>query len=99
MKHKFKKPFKFEEKEYKELDLNLEGLTGSELQSVERELSFLGMAVMNVSSSQTACLYLAAKAAKVPSELVMALPIAEASAVSMRVQHFLLGLELQTPTL
>ena len=99
MKHKFKKPFKFEDKEYKELELNLEGLTGSELQAVERELAFSGMAVMNVSTSQTACLYLAAKAAKIPSELIMALPIAEATEVSMKVQHFLLGLESKTPTL
>ena len=36
MKHIFNKPFTFEGKEYKELDLNLEGLTGDDLISVEK---------------------------------------------------------------
>ena len=34
MKHIFNKPFTFEGQEYKELDLNLEGLTGDDLISV-----------------------------------------------------------------
>ena len=91
MKHIFNKPFTFEGQEYKELDLNLEGLTGDDLISVERELTATGTVVVTMQTSQAACLLIAAKAAKVPSELIRALPLNEASKLAMAVQGFLLG--------
>ena len=91
MKHIFNKPFTFEGQEYKELDLNLEGLTGDDLISVERELTATGTVVVTIQTSQAACLLFASRAAKVPSELIRALPLNEASKLAMSVQGFLLG--------
>lgn len=93
MKHKFKKPFNFEGVEYTELEFNFEGLTGETLDAVEREMTAMGMVVMQLQTSQMACRVIAAKAAKVPYELIKALPANEASAVGMLAQHFLLGVE------
>ena len=91
MKHIFNKPFTFEGQEYKELDLNLEGLIGDDLISVERELTATGTVVVTIQTSQAACLLIASRAAKVPSELIRALPLNEASKLAMSVQGFLLG--------
>ena len=91
MKHIFNKPFTFEGQEYKELDLNLEGLTGDDLISVVRELTVTGTVVVTLQTSQAACLLIASRAAKVPSELIRALPLNEASKLAMGVQGFLLG--------
>lgn len=91
MKHIFNKPFTFEGQEYKELDLNLEGLTGDDLISVERELTVTGTVVVTLQTSQAACLLIASRAAKVPSELIRALPLNEASKLAMAIQGFLLG--------
>ena len=91
MKHIFNKPFTFEGQEYKELDLNLEALTGDDLISVERELTVTGTVVVTLQTSQAACLLIASNAAKVPSELIRALPLNEASKLAMSVQGFLLG--------
>ena len=72
-------------------DLNLEGLTGDDLISVERELTATGTVVVTIQTSQAACLLIASRAAKVPSELIRALPLNEASKLAMSVQGFLLG--------
>lgn len=93
MKHTFKKPFNFEGTEYKELNFDFDRLSGEDLVSVERELVATGSIVINMQTSQTACMLVAAKAAKVPFELIKALPINEASAVALLAQHFLLGVE------
>ena len=57
MKHIFNKPFTFEGKEYKELDLNLEGLTGDDLISVERELTVTGTVVVTI-TNKSSCLFI-----------------------------------------
>ena len=91
MKHIFNKPFTFEGQEYKVHDLNLEALTGDDLISVERELPETGTVVVTIQTSQAACLLIPSRAAKVPSELIRALPLNEGSKLAMCVQGFLLG--------
>lgn len=90
--HILSKPFTFEEKEYTSLDLNMEDLTGADLENIEREMSAAGMVVALPEASKSYQMYVAARAAKVPVELIKALPLRDASAITVKVQSFLLGM-------
>lgn len=87
----FKKPHKFEEEEFTGIDLNLDGLTGEDLATAEKELTSMGIFAVSMQTNQTALMVLAAKSAKVPVEMIKSLPINEASKVTMAVQNFLIG--------
>ncbi|UNY40569.1 tail assembly chaperone [Pararheinheimera phage vB_PsoM_KLER1-1] len=86
------KPFVFEEKEYTTLNLNMEDLTGADLENIEREMSAAGMIVSLPEASKSYQMYVAARSAKVPVALIKALPLRDASAITMKVQSFLLGM-------
>lgn len=90
---KFRKPFKFEGQEYKEIDLSgLDDLTAQDMVSVDRILkrNSTGIDVMPEVSMEYA-LNLAAKAAKQPIEFFQALPPREAMKVKNRIMGFLFG--------
>ncbi len=88
----FKKPFMFEEKEYKELDLRgLEELTGKDMQNAERVLHERGITSFNAEFTSEGALLYASWAAKVPIEFFDALPLREARKVKTRVINFFLG--------
>lgn len=90
---KFRKPFKFEGQEYKEIDLSgLDDLTAQDMVSVDRILKrhSSGIDVMPEVSMEYA-LNLAAKAAKQPIEFFQALPPREAMKVKNRIMGFLFG--------
>ena len=90
---KFRKPFKFEGQEYKEIDLSgLDDLTAQDMVSVDRILkrNSSGIDVMPEVSMEYA-LNLAAKAAKQPIEFFQALPPREAMKVKNRIMGFLFG--------
>ena len=90
MKHTFLEPFTFEGKEYKELEFDFKRLTGNDVKAVERELAASGIMMVYMATSQTAQMLIAAKAAKVPSELIDSLPADEVIAIAMLAQSFLL---------
>lgn len=87
----FKKPFLFEGKEYTGVDLSgLEDLSGADMVAVNK--------IMNRSGANTSVMpeisleyafNLAARAAKLPVEFFMALPVREAMKVKSRVMGFL----------
>ena len=87
---KFEKTFKFEEKEYNGLDVDLDGLTGRDLVDAEKEARLLGdvPGVSELSKMYLACVV--AKASKHPHELILALPAKEFTKVTMLAQDFLL---------
>lgn len=92
---KFKKPYKFEGKEYTEIDLSgLEDLSASDMIAVNKIMnrSNPGIDVMPEVSLEYAC-NLAAKATKQPIEFFTNLPPKQAMKVKNRVMGFLFGSE------
>ena len=90
---KFKKPYRFEGKEYTEVDLNgLDDLQASDMIAVNKYMqrTSAGIDVMPEVSLEYACV-LASKAAKLPVEFFTRLPPKEAMKVKNRVMGFLFG--------
>lgn len=86
------RPFVFEDKEYKEIVMDFEGLTGQDLISASNTAKTLGDASLVFAEASKAYLAaVAAQAAKVPVELIMALPAKDFTAVTLAVQNFLFG--------
>ena len=92
----FKKPYKFENKEYTEIDLSgLDDLQASDMIAVNKYMqrtSGGSIDVMPEVSLEYACV-LASKAAKLPIEFFTSLPPKEAMKVKNRVMGFLFGAE------
>ncbi|NTU28849.1 phage tail assembly protein [Brevibacillus sp. HB1.1] len=90
--YKLSRPFSFDGKEYTELDLDLDSITGEDLMSCERQLNASTKDLVFVKELSKPYLALvAARAAKVPVELIHKLPAKDFSKVTMLVQNFLLG--------
>lgn len=90
---KFKKPYRFEGKEYTEIDLSgLDDLQASDMIAVNKYMqrTSTGVDVMPEVSLEYACV-LASKAAKLPIEFFTSLPPREAMRVKNRVMGFLFG--------
>lgn len=85
----FKKPYSFEGKEYKEVDLSgLENLTGKDLTDADRIFVSAGnVAPMNEMSIGYACI-IAAKATGLPQEFFEGLPAKEIIKVKNEVMTF-----------
>ena len=83
------KPLEFEGATVDHLDLDLEALTGKDLLAAEREaMSLSSGPVTDISKTYAACV--AAKAAKVVVDLLLALPAKDFTRVTAEVQGFLL---------
>lgn len=90
---KFKKPYRFEGKEYTEIDLSgMDDLTGADMIAINKIMSrsSVGIDVMPEVSAEYAC-YFAARSAKQPVEFFMNLPPKELMKVKNRVMGFLFG--------
>lgn len=90
-----KKPYKFEGKEYTEIDLSgLEDLVAEDMIAVNKIMnrSNPGIDVMPEVSMEYAC-YIAAKASKMPVEFFKRLPAKSSMKVKNRVMGFLFGSE------
>lgn len=90
----FTKPFLFEGKEYPSLEFDLDSLSGEDIEAAEVQFFAKNPQIAaqtplkEVSKGYLAIL--AAKAAKVPVELIRKLPAKEYSKVTIKVQAFLL---------
>lgn len=87
---KLSKPLKYQDKEFAELDLNLDALTGADMVRVETELTGQGKVVMMSEYSKLYLSRLAARAAKLPAEALDTLPAPDFARVTTAVQNFLL---------
>ena len=83
------RPIKFEDKEYKELKLDLESLNGEDIIAASNESKLMGDTYPVSEMSKTYLAVLAAKAAKVPTELILQLSAKDFTLVTMVVQDFL----------
>lgn len=91
MKHVFSKPFEFEGKEYKEIDIKLDALTGRDISVAKREWAGDGNFSPVPASDQDFCVAVAAKASKLPIEFFYALPAREYTKLTQAVSNFLLA--------
>ena len=96
MRIKLRKLVTWEEKTYQELDLNLDALTGKDLLAVTRELQAAKEPVLSPNTDARYHAAVAARAARVPVELIHALPARDFTRVTVEVQGFLLGADSET---
>lgn len=94
---KFSKPIKFDGKEYKELVMDTDSLTGNDIELAEGQFIAQNPEIAAQSPLKELTKgfqsILAAKSAKVPVELIQSLPAKDYSKVTMKIQTFLLGSE------
>lgn len=97
MKITMKKPVAFEGREIKEIELDLEGLTGADLAQAEREYLAMGGQMTSLTLSISYCQSLAARAANLPVEAIRAMAAKDSARITMEVQLFLHDLDGQQP--
>jgi hypothetical protein len=89
---RFKNPYIFEGETHEGIDLDLDGLKGSDLEKAQEIVSVqrkrMGSAVPELSKAY--CAQVAALSAKVPCEFISGLPAKEYARVTLEVQNFLL---------
>ncbi|WP_303872375.1 phage tail assembly protein [Tepidanaerobacter acetatoxydans] len=90
-KYTFSKPIKFEGEEYKEIILNLEGLTGKDIKEVSNELVLKGEIMGLAETNKNFLAALAARSAGLPIEFMDYIPAKDFSKITILVQNFLLG--------
>lgn len=73
MKYKFSKPYKFEDKEYSEIELDLEGVNGPDIESAFLQVEDLTRTGQRIPLA-AGWKFLAAKASKLPVEFFTNLP-------------------------
>lgn len=86
--------YSFEDKEYEELSLDFNSLTGKDIIDAEKEARALGDNSPVPEFSKTYQAILGAKAAKVPIDMVMDFNVRDFTRVTMAVQNFLLEEEI-----
>lgn len=91
MEIKFKKPFNFEGQEYESITLDLDALTGGDIEEAQFLVTMDKKSSGGVPELNKAfCAQVAALASKKPVEFVRALPAKEYAKVTLEVQTFLL---------
>lgn len=91
MKYVFQSPFNFEGKEYKELDIPIENLTGQDISAAKREWASAGNFSPVPVADSDFCAAVAARACKLPVEFFYALPAREYAKLTQTVSNFLLS--------
>lgn len=95
MTHFFKRPFTFEGKEYKHLDLKMDQVTGGGLERAEiqfsKDLPELSAQTPLKELSKPFLVYFIAEATRLPIEFFKEMPAVEYSAITRRAQTFLLS--------
>jgi len=90
-KHMFEKPYHFEGQEYTEIELDLDGLTGADMEAAQREFASKGNFTVMHTMDLAYLAILASMAAKKPREFITKLPAKEYNKITTKVQNFLLG--------
>ena len=91
MKCKFSKPFEFEGKTYEELDIDLDNLTGEDLEVVEQQMAEEKVFVPVPAIHRGYCARVGAVAAKVPPVFFKKLPAKDYSKITQEISNFLLS--------
>lgn len=85
------KPYTYEDKTYEKFVFDFEGLTGMDLVDIETEMTAVGEFALSPEISTSFMCRMAAKAAKVGSDVLLHLPIREFAKVKNKAQNFLIG--------
>lgn len=85
----FSKPVIFEDKEYKEIEFDLDSLTGEDVEAVKKDFTTSGNFAAVPASDSTFCIMLLARAAKMPIEFFKVLSAKEYLKLSQEVSNFL----------
>ncbi len=92
MKHIFSKPVKFEdEPEIKEIEIDLDGLNGYDIEEVKKKFAAEGNYSPVLATDTTFCIMIAQRRSKKPIEFFKQLPGKDYLAIAQGVQNFLLG--------
>ncbi len=92
--HTFKEPFKYADKEHKELIFEFGNLKGKDMIAVNNEILANGGAVTIAEYDVDIQCKLAAKAAKVGSDVIENLPIKDFNKIIQATRRFLLDINL-----
>jgi hypothetical protein len=89
---KFKNTYSFEGTDYDGIDLDLDRLTGEDIEKAVEHLAAAKRPIGNTMPefSKTFCAQIAAIAAKMPVEFIRGLPVREYVRVTLEAQNFLL---------
>lgn len=87
----FNKPFKFDGKDVKNVDLDMDGLRGTDITDTYRQYTAAGNFSAVVSMDPNFTFLIAAAASSKPVEFFQQLPAGDAMKVHQAVQNFLLG--------
>lgn len=85
------KPYTYEDKTYEKMVFDFESLTGVDLISIETEMSAMGEFAIAPEISLAFLYRLAAKAARIGSDVILHLPFREFGKVKNSAQNFLIG--------
>ena len=88
--HEFKKPFTYEGKTYESLTFNSDALSGADSLAIENEMLALGKALVAPEFSGEYLIRMAAKAAKISSTVIEAMPLYDYNRIRSRARTFLL---------
>lgn len=89
--HKFRNPVKIGDKTYTELVFYFEELTGADIEAIEEELQDQNRYVLSPEISSAFQTILAAKAAKVSSEVIRNLPVPDYMRIKNKARDFLVS--------
>lgn len=87
----FQKPYSFEGKEYTEVDLNLDSLTGKDFNDVTRQLKTSGWFAPIPATDPEFCMHIAARGSKLPLEFFESMPAGLYGTTVQRVSNFLMS--------
>lgn len=90
MKFKFSEPYTFEDKEFKELDLDFKSLNGKAIIEIHKQLTD-GNPIVLPATDWGFCCEVAARASKQPKEMLEGMPAGDFCRLMQAVQNFLLA--------
>ena len=82
-------PFTWEDRTYRELDFDFMSLTGADMEAIDDELTMMRVNVSIPSQSRKYQKMLAARAAKIPSDVLEHMPLADYNAITAMARVFL----------
>ena len=89
--HKFKKPFEYEGKTYEEIIFRFDRLTGRDMVNIETEMQKRGEYALAPEVSLVFQSIMAAKAAKIGSDILDAIPLLDFNQITKAARDFLLS--------
>jgi len=89
--HRFKKPFEWEGQRYETIKFDFTGLTGRDMNAIEREMQQVGEGVNTAETSKVYQCRIAARAAKMLPDVLEAMPMGDYHRITNAARNFLLA--------